>query len=132
MGREARSHRPHPFFWFVFACVAVGAPAAATAQSASPAWALSSSWIYRAEVGVAAGFVPYLVAVVLWLAWHGQTIRKVGVAGVAGVETAGEPLETAADRLDELRRNVERAFADLEAAVREVSRQLARDPPAGR
>jgi hypothetical protein len=77
--------------------------------------------------------VPYLVIVLLWLAWHGKTIRKVDVAGLAGVETAGEPLEDAADGFEELRQSVERAFVDLEEAIREGTAEFAvRDPPAPR
>jgi hypothetical protein len=110
-------NRPHPLFGFVFGVVVLGVVVGATADRREPVWALHSEWVYRIELGAAVVGALYLLLVALSLAWRGETFRKITAPGGAGVELPAHKVRSAAADLEGYKRQAEKRFADLEAAL---------------
>jgi len=128
---QSRASAPHPFFWAVSTAVVVGAVAAATAGSASPAFALRSNLVHRIEIGLVPGLVLYAIGLVLWRAWQGEALSRVAGPGGTSVSSAGEPvdrqLDTAADNLQAFQTKTDQRLALLEDAVLELDSRTGHD-----
>lgn len=70
--------RLFPTLVLTFAAIAAIAGLTATPPRPTPVYALQSAAVYRAEVALAVFAALYLMAVIVRLAWHGQTFTRVG------------------------------------------------------
>jgi hypothetical protein len=122
---EQHSGGPHAFFWVTCAILALGLLAAGTAGSRAPSFALLSEVVYRIEIGAVVVAVSYGVAVMLWLAWHGRTLRRVELPGIGALETPVADLDAAARDVQALATGAAERLDGHDAAIAELDLRLA-------
>lgn len=122
-----RISRPHPFFFLVLALLGAGAVIGALAGERAPSFALYSELIYRMEVAAAVLAAGYALGVMLWLAWHGRTLRRVELPIIGALETPEAELDAAATGVRDLAEQTsaaldahDEAIAELDARVRDL------------
>jgi len=92
--------RPHPFFWVTLLPVLPATVAAITLDGPAPAAALASMAVFRAEVALAVFIAGYVIAVLLWMAYHGQAAR-IEIPGGTRIDPAtARPLRRSESRRD--------------------------------
>jgi hypothetical protein len=112
--------RPHPFALVLLGGLALGALAAALAPDRAPAIALYWNPIYRAEIALVVLMVAYVLAVVGWMAWHGEAFRRLELPGGAAFERDAAELDAAATGFGEFRDSVDARLDEVEAALEDV------------
>jgi hypothetical protein len=96
-------HRPHPFLWLLIAALALALLAAALAPDRAPALALYWNPIYRAQVALVVLAIAYLLGTAGWMAWHGQSFRRIELPGGAALERDTAELDAATTEIDSYR-----------------------------
>jgi hypothetical protein len=115
---------PRPLFYPVLACVLVAGVAAFAVDAKEPAWALRSTWVYRAEVGASLTGLLYLPLVALSLAWRGQTFRRIqGPAGTA-LETPADDIDAAAQEFSRYKAQNDKQLELLDTAVANLNERV--------
>src|SRR5215212_736127 len=97
---EQERQRPHPFLWILTVALVLALVAATLAPDRAPAVALYWNPIYRAEIALVVLAVAYLLAVVGWMAWHGQAFRRIELPGGTALERDTAELDEAANDFD--------------------------------
>src|SRR5215212_942902 len=97
---EQERQGPHPFLWLLAVALVPALVAAALAPDRAPAVALYWNPIYRAEIALVVLAVAYLLAVVGWMAWHGQAFRRIELPGGTALERDTAELDEAANDFD--------------------------------
>ena len=115
-----QSRRPHPFFWLQIAAFALALVAAAVAPDRSPAFALYWNPIYRAEIALVVLALVYLLGTAGWMAWHGQSFRRIELPGGAAIERDRAELDAAAEDFDDYRTTAIERMDALEAILADV------------
>jgi hypothetical protein len=105
-----RRRWPHPFFWPVIGIIAIAVLAALSTEAQEPAFALNSALVYRLQIAGAVVIAGYSAIVLLWLAWHGLTLRRVELPGGVAVETP--------------QANLDQAAADIEVTMAKATQRL--------
>jgi hypothetical protein len=82
----ARRATPHPFLWLLIGALALAIVAAALASGRAQAFALYWNPIYRAEIALVVLALVYLLGTTGWMAWHGQSFRRIELPGGAALE----------------------------------------------
>jgi hypothetical protein len=90
--------RPHPFFWATVLPTLPAGAAAVTLHGPAPAVALGSTAAYRAEVALVVFAVGYVITLLLWMAYHGQSAHIELPGGTSIDPTTARPLESPAPR----------------------------------
>jgi len=98
-----RRTRPHAFFWLLAGALAIAIVAAAVAPDRAPALALYWNPIYRAEVALVVLALVYLLGTAGWMAWHGQSFRRIELPGGAALERDTAELDAATSEIDSYR-----------------------------
>ena len=106
----------------MLAAVLAGAAAAYRADDdKAPGFALQSNLVYRLQIGLATLAALYVIALVLWLAWHGKGFFKLP----GGLEApGGNEIEDAADDLDDMRVRVDEFQSEAVESLEELDRRL--------
>ena len=115
-----QSRRPHPFFWLQIAAFALALVAAAVAPDRAPAFALYWNPIYRAEIALVVLALVYLLGTAGWMAWHGQSFRRIELPGGAAIERDRAELDAAAEDFDDYRTTAIERMDALEAILADV------------
>ena len=112
------------FYLAGLAVVAGGIAAACASGDKDPGFALQSNLVYRLEIGLATLAVLYVVALILWLAWHGKGFFKLpgGIEAPGGeeIESAANDLDAMRVDLDEFRSEAESSLIDLDARLQAI------------
>ena len=119
-------HRPHPFLWLLIAALALALVAAALAPDRAPSFALYWNPIYRAEVALVVLEVAYLLGTAAWMAWHGQSFRRIELPGGAALERDTAELDAATTEIDSYRETAMERIAELEATLDELIERFER------
>jgi hypothetical protein len=98
-----RRARPHAFLWLLIGALALAIVAAALAPDRSPAFALYWNPIYRAEVALVVLAIAYLLGIAGWMAWHGQSFRRIELPGGAALERDTAELDAATTEIESYR-----------------------------
>ena len=115
----------------LLAALALALVAAALAPDRAPALALYWNPIYRAEIALVVLAIAYLLGTAGWMAWHGQSFRRIELPGGAALvrdtaeldaATAGfdDYLATAMERIDELESTLDELIDRVEPPRRGV------------
>lgn len=115
-----QSRRPHPFFGLQIAAFALALFAAAVAPDRAPAFALYWNPIYRAEIALVVLALVYLLGTAGWMAWHGQSFRRIELPGGAAIERDRAELDAAAEDFDDYRTTAIERMDALEAILADV------------
>jgi hypothetical protein len=109
----------HPFFWFATTAFVPAAVVAITVESRGPGYALNSVAIYRLEVGFACLLSIYMLVILLWLAYRGESFGNVQLPGGMGAELKNpDPDVTeAADDFLEFKKKTEQTLAKHEESI---------------
>ena len=119
MPGQSRS-RPHPFLWLLLAALALALVAAALAPDREPALALYWNPIYRAEIALVVLAIAYLLGTAGWMAWHGQSFRRIELPGGAAIERDRAELDAAATDFDVYRESTSVRLDAVEATLEDV------------
>ena len=111
---------PHPFLWLLIAAVALALVAAALAPGRAPAVALYWNPIYRAEIALVVLALAYLLGTMGWMAWHGQSFRRIELPGGAALERDTAELDAAATGFDGYRESTSERIDALAESLDEV------------
>jgi hypothetical protein len=110
--------------------------AAALAPDRSPAVALYWNPIFRAEIALVVLALAYLLGTAGWMAWHGQSFRRIELPGGAALERDRAELDAAAEDFDGYQQFMSDRVDALEESLDEVidrvnqlTRGSARDGP---
>jgi hypothetical protein len=114
---EQERQGPHPFLWLLAVALVLALVAAALAPDRAPAAALYWNPIYRAEIALVVLAVAYLLAVVGWMAWHGQAFRRIELPGGTALERDTVELDEAADDFDGFQASVSERLDAIEASL---------------
>ena len=112
--------RPHPFLWLLIAAFALALVAAALAPDRAPSFALYWNPIYRAEVALVVLAVAYLLGTAAWMAWHGQSFRRIELPGGAALERDAAELDAATTEIDSYRAYMTERVDALEESLDDV------------
>ena len=126
---------PHPFLWLLIAAFALALVAAALAPDRAPAVALYWNPIYRAEIALVVLALAYLLGTIGWMAWHGQSFRRIELPGGAALERDTAELDAAATGFDGYQVRISDRIDALEESLDDVIDRMdqlrRRDDPAG-
>ena len=111
---------PHPFLWLLIAAFALALVAAALAPDRAPAVALYWNPIYRAEIALVVLALAYLLGTTGWMAWHGQSFRRIELPGGAALERDTAELDAAATGFDGYRESTSERIDALAESLDEV------------
>ena len=114
---EQERQGPHPFLWLLAVALVLALVAAALAPDRAPAVALYWNPIYRAEIALVVLAVAYLLAVVGWMAWHGQAFRRIELPGGTALERDTAELDEAANDFDGFQASVSERLDAIEASL---------------
>lgn len=120
----ARRTRPHSFLWLLIGALALAIVAAALAPDRAPAFALYWNPIYRAEIALVVLAIAYLLGTAGWMAWHGQSFRRLELPGGAALERDTAELDAAATDLDDYLDSTWVRLDAVEATLDEVIDRL--------
>jgi len=120
----ARPTRPHSFLWLLIGALALAIVAAALAPDRAPAFALYWNPIYRAEIALVVLAIAYLLGTAGWMAWHGQSFRRLELPGGAALERDTAELDAAATDLDDYLDSTWVRLDAVEATLDEVIDRL--------
>ena len=112
--------RPHPFALFLLIALVLAIAAAVLAPSRAPAVALYWNPIYRAEVALVVLAVAYLLGTTAWMAFQGQSFRRIELPGGAALERDTGELDAAAAGFDGFRESLGSRMDEVEAALSEL------------
>ena len=115
-----QSRPPHAFFWLQIAAFALALVAAALAPDRAPAFALYWNPIYRAELALVVLALVYLLGTAGWMAWHGQSFRRIELPGGAAIERDRAELDAAAEDFDYYRTTAIERMDALEGTLADV------------
>jgi hypothetical protein len=129
-----RRARPHAFLWLLIGALALAIAAAALAPDRSPAFALYWNPIYRAEVALVVLAIAYLLGTAGWMAWHGQSFRRIELPGGAALERDTAELDAATTEIESYREFMTERVDALAESLDEVIDRLdevtrGSDPP---
>jgi hypothetical protein len=111
---------PHPFLWLLIAAFALALVAAALAPDRAPAVALYWNPIYRAEIALVVLALAYLLGTMGWMAWHGQSFRRIELPGGTALERDTAELDAAATGFDGYRESTSERIDALAESLDEV------------
>ena len=111
---------PHPFLWLLIAALALALVAAVLAPDRAPAVALYWNPIYRAEIALVVLALAYLLGTMGWMAWHGQSFRRIELPGGAALERDTAELDAAATGFDGYRESTSERIDALAESLDEV------------
>jgi hypothetical protein len=117
--------KPHPFFYLSAGIAVLGLVAALLAASHAPSFALKSVLVYRLEIGAAVIVAGYGLSVMLWLAWHGRTLRRVELPGIGALEAPVADLDAAARDVAALAQSAADRLDGHDADIAELDARLA-------
>ena len=115
-----RRTRPHSFLWLLIGALALAVVAALLAPDRAPAVALYWNPIYRAEIALVVLAIAYLLGTAGWMAWHGQSFRRIELPGGAALERDRAELGAAAEDFDDYRATAIERMDALEAILEDV------------
>jgi hypothetical protein len=119
------SGRVHPFFGVTVAFISLGALAALVVDGIAPSFALRSVLVYRIEIGAVVVAAGYALSVMLWLAWHGRTLRRVELPGVGAFETPVADLDAAARDVEALAQSAAERLDGHDADIADIDARVA-------
>jgi hypothetical protein len=115
-----RRTRPHSFLWLLLVALVLALVAAALAPDRAPAFALYWNPIYRAEIALVVLAIAYLLGTAGWMAWHGQSFRRLELPGGAALERDTSELDAAATGFDGYREFMTERIDALAESLDEV------------